>query len=76
MFVVHATARLLAKLRPGALGEAPASTTSLGAWYANVLRWRSPTVLFVNEATLLPVLLPLAPARTLCERFPHALAPV
>jgi hypothetical protein len=32
--------------------------------------------LFVNEVTLLPVLLPLAPARTLCGRFPGALAAV
>jgi len=76
VFVVHATARLLAKLGPPAAGEAPPSTTSLGAWYATVLRWRSPVALFVNEATLLPVLLPLAPARTLCGRFPGALAAV
>ena len=75
MFVVHATAALRAKLEAGTAVEVPDSTTSLGAWYANVLRWRSP-VLFVNEATLLPVLLPLAPARTLCERFPAAFAQV
>jgi len=76
VFVVHATARLLAKLGPPAAGEAPTSTTSLGAWYANVVRWRSPVALFVNEVTLLPVLLPLAPARTLCERFSGALAAI
>ncbi len=76
MFVVHATARLLAKLGPVTSGEAATSTTSLGAWYANLLRWRSPVALFVNEVTLLPVLLPLAPARTLWVRFPGALAEV
>ena len=76
MFVVHATARLLAKLKPVVLGPVPAPTTSLGAWYASVLRWRSPVALFVNEITLLPVLLPLAPARTLCDRFPTALEAV
>lgn len=76
MFVVHATARLLAKIGPPTAVEPSASTTSLGAWYATVLRWRSPGALFVNEGTLLPVLLPLAPARTLCARFPAALAAV
>jgi len=29
--------------------------------------------LFVNESTLLPVLLPLAPAATVLDRFPNAL---
>ena len=32
--------------------------------------------LFVNEATLLPVLVPLAPTATLLERFPFALAEI
>lgn len=76
MFVVHATARLLAKLGTPTVVEPSASTSSLGAWYATVLRWRSPGALFVNEVTLLPVILPLAPARTLCGRFPAALAAV
>jgi hypothetical protein len=76
VFVVHATAALRAKLKAGAAVEVPGSTTSLGPWYANVLRWRSPVVVFVNEATLLPVLLPLAPAKTLVERFPAAFAQV
>jgi hypothetical protein len=76
VFVVHATARLLAKIGPSTVVEPSASTTSLSAWYATVLRWRSPGALFVNEGTLLPVLLPLAPARTLCDRFPAALAAV
>jgi hypothetical protein len=49
------------------------STTALGAWYAGLLRWRRPVAL-VNEATLLPVLMPLPPARTLLERLPGALA--
>ncbi|MBJ7450474.1 MAG: hypothetical protein JHC71_00150 [Blastococcus sp.] len=46
----------------------------LGAWYASVLRWRRPAALFVNERTLLPLGMPLAPARTLLTRFPDALA--
>lgn len=50
------------------------STTVLGAWYATVLRWRRPAALLVNELTLLPLVMPLAPARTLLTRLPDALA--
>jgi hypothetical protein len=50
------------------------STTLLGSWYATVLRWRRPVALLVNEATLLPLLTPLAPVRTLLERIPGAVA--
>jgi hypothetical protein len=46
----------------------------LGAWYATVLRWRRPAALFVNELTLLPLVMPLAPAKTLLTRFPGVLA--
>nr|WP_308257752.1 hypothetical protein [Pseudonocardia lacus] len=46
----------------------------LGDWYATLLRRRSPVALFVNEATLLPVLIRLAPARTLAQRFRTATA--
>lgn len=45
-----------------------------GAWYATVLRWRRPAALLVKELTLLPLVLPLAPARTLLTRFADALA--
>ncbi len=50
------------------------STTVLGAWYATVLRWRRPAARFVNELTLLPLVMPLAPAKTLLHRLPDALA--
>ena len=46
----------------------------LGAWYATVLRWCRPAALVVNELTLLPLVMPLAPAETLLTRFPDALA--
>lgn len=70
MLVVHATKKLLERLRPTVLaGPATSSTTILGSWYATVLFWRPQVALFVNEATLLPVLIPLAPAVTLLERF-------
>jgi hypothetical protein len=50
------------------------STTVLGSWYATLMRWRRPVALFVNEPTLLPLLMPLAPARTLLARVPGAAA--
>ena len=47
-------------------------------WQATTpdLRRRPQVVLFVNEHTLLPVLLPLAPATTLLKRLPEVLAEV
>jgi Domain of unknown function (DUF6933) len=36
--------------------------------------WKPHVALFVNESTLLPVLMPLAPAATLLARFPQQAA--
>ncbi len=58
------------------IGGNAGSTTSLGSWYATVLFWRPQVPLFVNEATLLPVLVPLAPASSLLARFPTAVEAV
>lgn len=71
MYNLHCTKKLLDRLkRPIA---APTETDiRLGNWYATVLFWKPQMVLVVNERTLLPVLLPLAPAATLVERFPQA----
>lgn len=52
------------------------STTLLGPWYATAVFWKPQIALFVNERTLLPVLMPLAPAATLLARFPQQLAVV
>ena len=41
----------------------------LGDWYANVPFWRPQAALFVNQRTLLPVLVPLAPAATVVSRL-------
>jgi hypothetical protein len=82
VFTVHATRKLLTRLgtpQPAATdAQDPASrpTTALGNWYATVLPWRRQVALFVNETTLLPVLVPLAPAATVITRFPGALASV
>jgi len=51
-------------------------TTLLGTWYATALFWRPQVVLLVNEPTLLPVLLPLAPSSTLAARIPEQIAAV
>ena len=68
MLVLHGTRKFLERV--GRPGEQPAaSTTQLGAWYATVLFWRPQVALFVNETTLLPVLVPLAPATGVVARF-------
>ncbi|MCZ7629649.1 MAG: hypothetical protein M5U19_11615 [Microthrixaceae bacterium] len=51
-------------------------STMLGNWYATALFWKPQVALFVNEATLVPVLLPLAPAKSLADRFPAHLETV
>jgi len=48
-------------------------TTALGNWYATAIFWRPQAAFLVNEATLFPVLLSLAPAASLAGRFPEAL---
>jgi hypothetical protein len=45
----------------------------LGNWYAKAIFSKPQVALFVNERTLLPVLMPLAPASSLVERFPQYL---
>lgn len=51
-------------------------STALGNWYATALFWQPGVALFVNEETLLPVLVPLAPAKTVANRFPEHLEAV
>lgn len=73
MFVVHGTKKFRERVkRP--LTSAEEATTTLGNWYATVLFWRPQVALFVNEPTLLPVLMPLAPAAKVLDRFPEAAA--
>ncbi len=75
MFTLRCTKKLLARL-----GSTPAinevqPTTRLGDWHANLLfRPSGQVVLFANERTLLPVLVPAAPASSLLNRFPAAAA--
>jgi hypothetical protein len=73
VLVVHATKKLRGRLGGAAAHQGEPSTTALGDWYATVLFWRPQLGLFVNEATLLPLLVPLGPLATLLERFVPAL---
>ena len=73
MYTIHATNKLLTRVK-GPFGPAVETpTTSLGNWYATAVFWRPQVALFVNERSLLPLLIPLAPAATLLERFPECL---
>lgn len=76
VLIVRATRKLLDRIGPPNLGEGEQSTTLLGQWYATALFWKPQVALFVNEPTLLPVLMPLAPAATLLARFPQQAAAV
>ena len=76
VLIVHATKKLLDRIGPPNVGDGEQSTTVMGQWYATALFWKPHVALFVNEPTLLPVLMPLAPAATLLARFPHQAAMV
>lgn len=77
MVIVRATRKLLQRLGPVTAVDEQESTSLLGDWYATVLPWRPRQVaLLVSQTTLLPVLMPLAPAATLLDRFPDHLAAV
>jgi hypothetical protein len=69
VLIVRATKKLLDRLDPPDPDGGLVSTTRLGDWYATVWFWRPQVALLVSEVTLLPVLMPLAPAATLLQRF-------
>ena len=73
MLVVHATRALRDRMPTTPATSDDVSTTALGAWYATRLPWRRPAALLVNHTTLLPLLMPLAPAATLLARVPDAI---
>ncbi|QLQ10122.1 MAG: hypothetical protein HZY75_06665 [Nocardioidaceae bacterium] len=74
MLILRATKKLRDKVCGVPAGPDDASTTVLGDWYANLLAWRRPHVILVNARTLVPVITPLAPARSLAERLPDVIA--
>lgn len=76
MLIVRATKKLLQLAGPPTASDDEGSRTLLGSWYATVWFWKPRVVLLVNESTLLPVLLPLAPAATLPARIGDEIATV
>ncbi len=76
VLIVRATKKLLDRIGPPNPGEGEQSTTLTGQWYATAIFWKPQVALFVSEPTLLPVLVPLAPAATLLARFPQQLSVV
>lgn len=74
VLVVHATRAFRNRVPGPAAAGNETSTTTLGPWYATILRRRRPLALLVNQATLLPLLTPLAPAATLLTRIPAEVA--
>ncbi len=69
MFVVHGTKKFLERAkRP--VGDPGDPTTALGNWYATVVFWKPQAAVFVNERTLMPIVVPLAPAASVTDRFP------
>ena len=73
-YLIHATKKLLDRIKPSTVVECAESSTFLGDWYATALFWKPQVALLVNERTLLPILMPLAPASELALRFPEHLA--
>ncbi|MGH9918282.1 MAG: DUF6933 domain-containing protein [Nitrososphaerales archaeon] len=74
VLVIHGTRKFL--IRIGGPNRDAISTTNLGTWYATVLFWRPQVALFVNERTLFPVMVPLAPASGVVHRFRAAVGTV
>jgi len=65
VLIVRATKKLRQRLGSAVPHDGEPSTTLLGEWYATALPWRPrQLILLVNERTLLPVLMPLAPSAT------------
>jgi hypothetical protein len=70
VLIVRATKKLRQRLRSATPYDGEPSSTLLGEWYANLLPWRpQQLILLVNEKTLLPVLMPLAPGATVPARI-------
>ena len=72
MFTLRCTKQLLDRMGHPVGTPEPAST-GLGDGYATALFWKPQMALLVNERTLLPVVLPLAPSARLAQRFPGVL---
>lgn len=74
-YKLHCTKKLLDRIKPPVAVEEP-TDTQLGDWYACPWFWKPQLVLLVNEKTLLPVVMPLAPASEIRIHFPNYLGQV
>ncbi|MEX1105045.1 MAG: plasmid pRiA4b ORF-3 family protein [Ilumatobacteraceae bacterium] len=74
MLVLRGTKKLRDRIKGPAAKTDDVSTTVLGDWFATALFWKPQVALLVNQRTLLPVFMPLAPAATLVARVPEAIA--
>lgn len=69
VLIVRATRKLLDRVGGPTADAGQVSSTLLGDWYATAWFWRPQAALLVSEVTLLPVLMPLAPAANLLQRL-------
>lgn len=76
MFTIHGTQKLRDRVKPDLVTTPLEADTAMGDWYATAVFLKPQLALFVNERTFLPVLVGLAPAKTLTARFPSALQAV
>ena len=77
MYTIHATRKLLDRVKQPARPPVGEPTPALGNWYATAIFWKPQQIaLLMNERTLLPLFMPLAPASSLLSRFPDHLADV
>ena len=76
MFTIHATKKLLDRVKAPVVDPVAQPSTALCNWYATAIFWKPQVALFVNEITFLPVFMPLAPSSTLAQRFPEVLREV
>lgn len=74
MFTLHCTQKLRDRLKRPLTDRPQPPSTALGNWYATAWFRRPQLALLVNERTLLPVLMPLAPAVSLPDRAGQAIA--
>jgi hypothetical protein len=76
VFTIHATKKLLDRVKAPVVDPVAQPSTALCNWYATAIFWKPQVALFVNEITFLPVFMPLAPSSTLAQRFPEVLREV
>lgn len=76
MLIVRGTKKFRDRVRGPAIGVDVVAGSTLGEWFATALFWRPHAALLVNERTLVPVVMPLAPAASALDRIPAAIEAV